>query len=171
MARARSSGAHEGTQSTHVTDSNKIVCNRCGGVEFHVSSTLDEGDDITEDTTHAALYLTNAGNYDTLALVGQCVQCGVEQVLWFLMFDIASAAAGAAVTMTDMVQTSAANLAAGLYAIYLDAAGTDTGLYYTVASNTKADPTVLTMTVATNNDEAGFWCITNLAPTGWTAAS
>lgn len=161
----------EGAKSAHVLDAAKYKCPYCGGVKFMISTTLDEADDIVQDTVHAALKLTNDGAYDTLGLVVLCVQCGHESVPWWLMFDIATGAAGAAVTMTNMVQATTADLAEGLYALYLDAAGTDTGLYYVVTTNTAADPTVLTMTIATNNDEAGFWCITNLAPTGWTAAS
>ena len=161
----------EGNESSHVVDAAKYLCPYCGGTEFQISKTLDEADDITEDTVHAALKLTNAGAYDTLGLVVLCSGCGHESVPWWIMLDISTGAAGAAVTMTDMVQATTANLANGLYALYLDAAGTDTGLYYTVTTNTAADPTVLTMTIATNNNETGFWLITNLAPTGWTAAS
>ena len=162
----------EGPESAHVVDSAKYKCPYCGGVKFMISETLDEADDITEDTVHAALLLTNAGAYDTLGLVALCCQCGHESVPWWIMLDIAAGVAGAAVTMTDMVQTTTANLAAGLYAIPLDNDGTDIGKYFTVATNTAADPTVLTMTVASgDNSEVGFWLITNLAPTGWTAAS
>ena len=161
----------EGAESDHVLDAAKYRCPFCGGVKFMISTTLDEADDIIEDTVHAALLLTNAGSYDTLGLVVLCDSCGHESVPWWLMFDIATGAAAAAVTMTDMVQATTTDLAKGLYALYLSSAGTDTGLYYEVTTNTAADPTVLTMTIATNNNETGFWCITNLAPTGWTAAS
>ena len=47
----------------------------------------------------------------------------------------------------------------------------DTGLYYVIASNTAASPTVITMTIATNNDEAGMWTIQKYLPLGLTAAS
>ena len=81
-------------------------------------------------------------------------------------------AAGKAFTMTDMVQATTADLAAGLYCIPLDAVGTDKGLVYIVDTNTAADPTVLTMTIASADDtEEGFMLVTNLLPVGWTLAS
>lgn len=162
----------EGAESVHVTDSAKYQCPYCDGVQFMISTTLDEADDITEDTVHADLLLTNAGNYDTLGLVVLCTQCGRESVPWWIMLDICTGVATKAVTMTNMVQATTADLAEGLYAIPLDNDGTDVGLYYIVATNTAADPTVLTMTIASADDsEKGFWLITNLAPTGWTAAT
>jgi len=83
------------------------------------------------------------------------------------MLDISTDVTTKAVTMTDMVAVTA-NLGAGLYAIPLDNDGTDIGDYFIVASNSDADPTVLTMERTPTGDEVGFWLITNLLPTGWT---
>lgn len=172
MARAVKTGAREGTQSSHVKDATKYTCPNCDGTEFMISTTLDEADDIIEDTVHAALLLTNAGSYDTLGLVAQCSQCGHESVPWWIMLDVVSNVNSKAFTMTDMVQATTADLAEGLYCIPLDNDGTDIGLVYIVATNTKADPTVLTMTIASpDNSEVGFMLVTNLSPTGWTLAS
>jgi len=162
----------EGAESTHVQDSTKYKCPNCQGVSFMISTTLDEADDILQDTVHAALKLTNAGSYDTLGLVVRCDQCGHESVPWWIMLDVVSGVVGAAFTMTDMVQATTADLAAGLYCIPLDNDGTDIGKYFIVTTNTAADPTVLTMTVASgDNSEVGFMLLTNLLPVGWTAAS
>ncbi|MCP3685850.1 MAG: hypothetical protein GY861_24640 [bacterium] len=158
-----------GTQGTYVLDSNKFVCPNCNGTFFQISQTFDEEDDINSPNV-TALTVTNAGTTDTLAVPVLCQSCGEEQASLVMMFDICAGAAAAAITMTNMVETSANSLA-GWYAIYLDAAGTDTGLYYTIASNTAADPTVITLSVATNNDEVGYWLILNWLPVGWTAAS
>ena len=159
----------EGPVSTHVTDATKLQCPVCGGSKIYLSSLMDDGNDITTDTRFAALYVTITGG-NICGLVGLCVQCGKEWVPMWYILDIATGAAAAAVTMTNL-DASVANGLTGAYAIYLDAAGTDTGLYYVVASNTAAPPTVITMTIATNNDEVGYWMITNILPLGLTAAS
>lgn len=161
----------EGIESTHVTDATKLACPYCGGVETMLSSLMDNPNDIVNDTDFAALGITNVDGGGIQGFVGLCSQCGHEWVpIWYL-FDIATGAVGAAVTFTNLVTTIAANLLTGCYCIYLDAAGTDTGKYYIVTTNTQADPAVLTMTIATNDDEAGIWMITNILPLGRTAAT
>ena len=161
-----------GAESVHVKDSTKIKCPRCQSCSVALSSLMDDPNDITEDEDFAALYVTNtAAGYGIQGFVGLCNSCGHEWVPLWYMFDIATGAATKAVTFTNIVTTSAANLLAGLYCVPLDAAGTDIGKYYIVESNTKADPAVISMTVATNDNETGMWMITNILPLGRTAAS
>jgi hypothetical protein len=127
----------------------KVQCDKCNGVKFSISSTFDNPNDVASFTS---LGLTNAGNEDIQGTVLLCLQCGVQQIGHISIFDIVAGAAGAAFTMTNLVSTSANNLT-GWYMVYLDAAGTDTGKYYTISTNTAADPTVITTSVASNNDE------------------
>jgi hypothetical protein len=158
----------EGPVSPLVTDSAKYQCSRCNGSKFYISKTLDNFNDVAGATTEAALLLTNAGGKDIQALVGLCVQCGAEQVLWWVIFDVGTTNAGAT-TMTDLVQATTADLMAGLYGIPM--VGTDVEKYFIVSTNTAADPTVITWTVAPNNDSDGLWMITNRLPVGYTVAS
>ena len=156
----------EGAESTHVLDAAKKRCNYCGGTQFMISTTLDNFNDIT-GSDGADLSLTNAGAQDIQAEVLLCKQCGHEDTgLWYII-DVGAATA-AAITMTNLVATVANGLA-GCYAIPL--AGTDVGKYYIISSNTAADPTVITVSVATNGDEDGYYIITNRLPVGLTAAS
>jgi ribosomal protein S27E len=166
MVRARRAGTY-GVKSAHVTDATKIVCSNCGDTRFMLSSTIDDPNDITGDTEFAALLLTNAG-FPIFGLVALCENCGHEQCHYWHIMDVA-ASNGGALTMTHLVQATTANLMAGLYCFPL--AGTDIGKYFTIATNTAADPTVITPTVAPNNDCDGYWVITNLLPVGLTAAS
>ena len=158
----------EGPESTLVQDSAKVRCDYCGGVEFMISTTLDNFNDVSQATTEAALLITNAGGKDIQAEVTLCSQCGHEQVSWWVIFDV-GANTGAATTMTDLVQATTANLLAGMYMIPM--VGTDVEKYFIVASNTAADPTVITTTVAPNDDSDGLWMITNRLPVGYTVAS
>ena len=157
----------EGPVSALVTDAMKIQCDKCNGVKFSISSTFDNINDVAS-AAESAIGISNAGGEDIQGTVLLCLQCGVQQIGHVSIFDIAAGAAGAARTMTNLVSTIANNLA-GWYMVYLDAAGTDTGLYSTIASNTAADPTVITVSIATNNDEAGYYWITNWLPVGFTA--
>lgn len=171
MVRAKRN-ATEGIASALVKDTTKMVCSYCGGTSFMVSSTMDNPNDVAGDTEFAALLITNAGAQDIQGLVFLCSTCGHEQVHFWYLLDIVAGVAGAAFTMTNLVQATTANLLAGAYCIPLDAAGTDIGKYYIVSTNTAADPTVLTMTVASgDNSETGMMLITNLLPVGLTAAS
>lgn len=159
----------EGAISPLVIDSEKYQCSHCNGVEFMISKTLDNFNDVSHATVEAALLLTNAGGKDIQALVGLCAQCGHEQVLWWVIFDVVAIIAVAATTMTDLVQATTANLMAGLYGVPMT--GTDVEKYFIVDSNTAADPTVITWTIAPNADATGVWMITNRLPVGYTAAS
>ncbi len=160
--------AIEGIQSKLVKDTTKVGCWYCGSTSFMPSSLLDDGND-TPDTNFAALSITITGG-SIQGLIGICDNCGQENVIDWHINDIATGAVAAAVTMTNL-DASVANGLAGFYAVYHDAAGTDTGLYYTIASNTAAPPTVITMTIATNSNEAGMWTIQKYLPLGLTAAS
>ena len=156
-----------GPATVHVPDSTKIVCPRCNGTLFQISSTMDDPNDITKDLEFAALLLTIGGGHFH-GLVAMCVHCGNEFVpLWYL-FDVA-ASDGAALTMTNLDQATTADLMVGLYAIPM--VGTDVGKYFTIATNTAATPTVITPSVAPNADGDGIWMITNILPLGLTAAS
>jgi hypothetical protein len=165
MARAKRAQG-EGANSTHVTDLTKIRCQYCGSTWWQTSSVIDDPNDITDDSTFAALLLTAAGGVFT-GLVGQC-HCGREQVLWWMICDVA-ASNGTTLTMTNLDQATTANLMAGLYMYPL--AGTDIGKYFIVSTNTAAAPTVITPTVAPNADCDGYWIVTNLLPVGYTAAA
>lgn len=151
----------------HVIDSGKFQCTHCNGSKFYISKTIDDPNDITQDTVFAALKLTAAGT-PFLGLVVMCAQCGVEQVPWWMVVDTGASNAGT-VTMTHLDQATIANLMAGLY--MYPTVGTDIGKYFVVSTNTAAAPTVITPTVAPNNDCDGKWVITNLLPVGLTAAS
>ena len=158
----------EGPVSALVPDSTKYQCSNCNGVKFSVSTTLDNFNDVAGATTETDLLLTNVGGKDIQAEVALCLQCGNEQVLWWVIFDV-GANTGAATTMTDLVQATTANLMAGLYMVPM--VGSDVEKYFIIASNTAADPTVITTTIAPNDDSDGLWMITNRLPVGYTVAS
>lgn len=160
--------AIEGIQSKLIKDTTKVGCWYCGGTSFIPSSLLDDGND-TADTNFSALSVTISGG-SIQGLIGICSECGQENVIDWHIRDIATGCVGAAVTFTNL-DASVADGLTGYYAIYHDAAGTDTGLYYVIASNTEAAPTVVTMTIATNDDETGYWTIQKYLPLGLTAAS
>jgi hypothetical protein len=153
----------------HVIDSGKYQCTNCNGSKFYISKTIDDPNDITQDTTFADKLLTITGGV-FLGLVGMCAQCGHEQVIWWMCFDVAASNAGA-LTMTNLDQSTTANLMAGLYMVYLGSDANDQGKYFIVATNTAAAPTVITPTIAPHNDSDGVWMITNLLPVGYTAAT
>lgn len=158
----------EGPISALVPDSTKYQCSNCNGVKFSISTTLDNFNDVVQATVEAAYFVTNAGGKDIQGEVALCLQCGNEQVLWWIIIDVGSTT-GAATTMTDMVTTEAADLLAGLYGIPM--VGTDVEKYFIVLSNTEADPTVITWTVTPNTDADGMWMLTNRLPVGYTVAT
>ena len=155
-----------GTQDTVVLDSNKFYCSNCNGTMFQISLTMDEPADINSPAV-TDLTVTNAGGKGIQAIPVLCQSCGTQQYSYVRMFDVAVTNAGAS-TMTDMVETSANSLA-GWYGIPM--VGTDVEKYFVVSTNTAADPTVITWTVAPNNDSDGIWVIQNWLPVGYTAAS
>ena len=167
MVRVKRNGI-EGTVSALVTDATKIVCSYCGGTSFMLSSTMDDPNDVAGDTDFAALLITFASGTSCQGLVALCSECGHEQVPLWYMFDT-FASDGAAFTATNLVQATTADLLVGLYIIVT--IGTDAGKYFTVATNTAADPTVITPSIAPNADADGVFMITNILPLGFTAAS
>ena len=158
----------EGPISPIVIDSVKFVCQNCNGVKFSVSTTMDDPADARDDADFTALLITYASGTSMQGIIGICLQCGHEQSLFWQIFD-AGANTGAATTMTNLVQATTANLLAGAYAMPM--VGTDIGKYFTIASNTAADPTVITTSVAPNDDSDGIWVVQNWIPVGFTAAS
>lgn len=170
MVRAKHT-ATEGPKSGagHVVDGAKVVCDFCGGTRFIISTTIDDPNDITEDTTFAALLLTATGGV-FCGLVAMCLGCGHEKVPWWWIMDVGTSN-GTTITMTNLDQATTANLMAGLYMCYCGSDANDAGKYFIVSTNTAAAPTVITPTVAPHADSDGFYLITNLLPVGWTAAS
>lgn len=157
----------EGPVSTLVIDSAKFQCSNCNGSKMYISKTIDDPNDVAQDTDFAALLLTAAGT-PFFGLVCMCAQCGHEQVPFWYICDVGATTTGV-VTMTHLDQATTANLMVGLYMYPL--AGSDIGKYFIVATNTKATPTLITPTVAPNDDSDGYWVITNLLPVGLTAAT
>ena len=157
-----------GPISKHVIDSTKIVCPRCNGTQFQLSSLLDDPNDIVKDLIFAAYDITITGG-TIQGLVALC-HCGNEFVpLWYLFDE--GACTGAAITMTNL-DAGTANLLADLYMIPLE--GTDFGTlkYHVIASHTAATPTVITLdTASTDDSEDGAWMLTNILPFGLTLAS
>jgi hypothetical protein len=158
----------EGPVSVLVTDSVKYMCQNCNGVKFSISTTIDDPADAANEETFDALSLTYASGTSAQGVIALCLQCGAEQVPYWQIFD-AGDNTDAATTMTNLVQVTTPNLLAGLYMFPL--VGTDIGKYFVIASNTAADPTVITTTVSPNNDSDGIWVIQNWIPVGFTAAS
>lgn len=157
----------EGGESIHVLDTNKLTCPNCNGVEIMLSDLMDNPNDITDDTDFAVLLLSITGG-SIQGFIGLCAQCGHEWVpLWYL-FDVGATNAGV-VTMTNLDQATTANLMVGLYMTPF--VGTDIGKYFIVATNTVATPTLITPTIAPNNDSDGVWMITNILPLGLTVAT
>ena len=157
----------EGIESDHVLDAAKIVCPYCGGVKMMLTTLMDDPNDITEDTDFAALLITIGGG-SIQGLVALCVQCGHEHVPYWRLQDT-GANTGAATTMTNLDQATTANLLVGLYMIPM--VGSDIGKYFIIASNTAAAPTIITTTVAPNDDSDGLWILTNILPLGLTVGS
>lgn len=159
----------EGPVSSHVLDSAKFQCTNCGGSKMYISKTIDDPNDITQDTVFAAYDITITGG-SFQGLVCLCAQCGVEQVPFWYILDI-GATTGAAVTMTNL-DAGTANTLVDLYAIPCCGTDGNSKKYHVIASHTAATPTVITMDTASGDDsEDGYWMITNLLPVGKTLAS
>lgn len=158
MSRARTSGGHEGTQSTLMTDANKCVCDRCGGTEFHINVELDANTDIPEPADCYIGLGTNAGGIAMNVLKTQCVQCGLDQGRAVFILDRVKSVAGAALTMEHLDCISVvgggtgANNLAGYYMIVLGETGTDLHKYMLINSNTVGTPTVITVNETPNGD-------------------
>jgi len=150
----------EGPVSPLVADSTKFQCSNCNGSKFYISTTIDDPADVTQDTVFAALLLTYASGTSAQGVVCLCAQCGVQQVPFWAIYDV-GASNGTTFTMTNLVQATTANLLAGKYIAYLGTDANDKGKYFTISTNTAADPTVITPTVAPHADTDGMFMITN----------
>lgn len=143
----------EGAIGKILTDVLKNVCEHCNGVEFMLSLTFDDINDVDGDLS--SLGITCTGGV-ICGLVLMCAQCGHEQTRLAFILDVA-ASDGTALTMTNL-DSSVANNLAGYFAICL--AGTDVGKVFTITTNTAAAPTVITPSVAPNLDADGYFLIT-----------
>lgn len=163
----------EGITSSHVPDSTKFVCPRCNSSLYYISSTFDNPIDITKDEAFAALMIES--DNPIMGLVALCHNCGNEWVPLWYTFDIVDTD-GTNMTMTAFNTdrdpgagaNAVADLCAGLYMIYLGDDANNRHKYVTIATNTAADPAVLTPQ-AHHADSDGNWMITNILPFGLTA--
>ena len=87
MARARSSGGHEGTTSALMTDANKAVCDRCCCTAFHINVELDANTDMDARANCYDELGTNAGGPAINVLKTQCIQCGLDQGRAVIIID------------------------------------------------------------------------------------
>ena len=143
----------EGPVNALLTDLNKYQCEFCNGTTFQLGDQLDENTDFPTDTK---AYLwensTPTAPYANMQTIPLLCQCGrvVGALAWCL--DVVSAMATPAVTTTHI----AAAVANGLVGLYLmPLGGTSVGIQFPIASNTLADPTVITVTGAINDDSNG----------------
>jgi hypothetical protein len=150
----------------HVLEAAMITCEQCGGAAWCVTTLMDDPNDITQDAAFAALDITITGG-TFQGLVAKCHYCGHEQVIFWYCIDVAVSDSGT-LQMTNL-DAGTANTLEGYY-VYTDT-GTDAGKYTTIATHTAATPTVITTDVALNDDADGYVVISNIASTGYTAAS
>lgn len=151
----------EGPAHSLLADAKKHVCEFCNGSLFQLSvPEADENTDLPADTKawkweNSAPTLPE-GNMQTLKLLCTCGKIS-GLLLWIL--DTISAMATPAVTATHIACKSVAtggggaNNLAGLYLTPL--AGTGRGTSFKILSNTEADPTVITVDGAINDDVNG----------------
>ena len=148
-------GNPEGAIHSLLADSNKFQCERCYGTQFYIGGpATDENTDLPGTTKAYAWENSDPtlpyGNMCTTVIM--CSQCGFLQGKLVFCFDVCSAMTTPAVTATHIASTVVANNLKGLYLTPLG--GTSKGVSFVVASNTKADPTVITVTGAINDDTA-----------------
>ena len=169
MARARSSGGHEGHQSALMTDANKCVCDRCNGTKFHVNVELDANTDMDARANCYAGLGTNAGGPAINVLKMQCTQCGLDQGRAVLIVDKIKTVAGQVLTM-EHLDSSVENNLAGFYCVITDTASpTDPWKYMTIVSNTAAAPTLITVSETPNADaDEEYIIIMNFKPAALT---
>ena len=149
----------EGPVGPLLTDANKYQCEHCNGSKFYIGvPACDESTDFRaetkawkwENSTPTGIY----GNMQTIPIL--CAQCGfVSGLLWWCL-DIVSAMTTPACTMTSIACVAVASGGGGannLKGLYLTPlAGSSAGTSFIIASNTEADPTVITVTGAINDD-------------------
>lgn len=154
----------EGPAHSLLTDAMKHVCEFCNSSLFYIADTdSDENTDLSYDTKawkweNSAPTLPH-GNMCTLKIM--CASCGKVSGKLLFCFDVCSICATPAVTATHIACVAAgippaggggANNLAGLYLTPLG--GGDAGKSFLIASNTEADPTVITVSSAINNNTA-----------------
>lgn len=142
----------EGAQHPLLLHADKLVCEFCNGTTFQVKGPSAVENTTLPTTTKAYLWENSLptlpyGNMQTMTLLCQCGQ--VMGKLLFC-FDLASIMATPVVTATHIACVTTVNNLKGLYLTPL--AGTSKGLSFIIASNTIADPTVITVTGAINDD-------------------
>lgn len=154
-----------GPASLHVPDSTKIVCPRCNGTAFQLSSTMDDPADITNDKAFAALDISKGAGTDPISLVALCLFCGNEFVPLIYIFDVGTFNGTTGLTGTDLDAGVINNLAGWFVCILV---GTDIGKYVAVASNSVADPSAIVLAFNVNTNADGIFMITNIEPIGLT---
>jgi hypothetical protein len=142
----------EGPVHALLSDANKVQCEFCNGTHFQIAWQMDENTDLPADTKAYAWENSTPtniqGNMYTIVLLCQCGRI-MGKLAWCI--DVCSAAATPAVTMTAIAAAAADSLK-DLYLTPLG--GTSVGTCYKILSNTLADPTVITLDAAINNDVA-----------------
>ena len=147
----------EGPVNALLADSNKIQCEFCNGSKFYIGGpATDENTDLPSDT-EAYAWENSAptlpyGNMCSVVLL--CAQCGKVSGKLAFCFDLVSASTTPALTMTHIACAGTANNLAGLYLTPIGAGATNKGVSYEILSNTKADPTIITVDGAINDDVA-----------------
>jgi len=152
----------EGPTHRLLPDNKKHTCEFCNGSLFYIADTdADENTDLPADTK-AWAWENSAptlpyGNMQTLKLLCTCGKISGKLIF---CLDVIGAMATPAVTATHIACTAAvpgpgggANNLAGLYLTPLG--GTGVGTSFKILSNTEADPTVITVDGAINDDVNG----------------
>ncbi|KKN18801.1 hypothetical protein LCGC14_0952050 [marine sediment metagenome] len=147
----------EGPAHSLLKDNQKHVCEFCNGSLFQlVDNESDENTDLPADTK-AYLWENSVptlpyANMQTLKLL--CT-CGKISGKLLFCFDLVSASTTPALTMTHIACVTTVNNLAGLYLTPIGAGATNKGVSYKILSNTVADPTIITVDGAINDDVAG----------------
>lgn len=145
----------EGAQHPKLLHTDKLICEFCGGTTFQIKMPTAVENTTLPTTTKAYLWENSAptlpyGNMQTMTVLCQCGQV-MGVLLWCI--DICSICATPVVTATSIACVTTADNLKGLYLTPLGAA-TDAGTSFLILSNTIADPTVITLTTAIDNDAA-----------------
>jgi len=145
----------EGAQHPLLLHADKFICEFCGGTTFQIKMPTAVENDTLPTTTKAYLWEDSTptlpyGNMQTMTVLCQCGQV-MGLLLWCM--DVAFACATPAITATSIACVTTVNNLKGLYLTPLGAA-TDAGKSFLINSNTVADPTVITLDSAINNDAA-----------------
>lgn len=148
----------EGPAHRLLPDNKKHVCEFCNGSLFYIADTdSDENTDLRKDTK-AWKWEDSAPTlpYGNMCTLNILCTCGRVSGKLLFCFDLASIVATPVVTATH-IATKTVILGGGgadnLKGLYLTPlGGTDAGKSFLIASNTVADPTVITLDSAINND-------------------